>query len=91
MSDSNQTTDACTCDRAQTKQRTCMNCLKDKTYPKDYSERVSSCPVHRKNIAICGANTRGAICDSCEADGYYLSSTGHWPAATYSIKRRDQE
>lgn len=90
MSSTQEPNNNCTChDESQIKQRTCMNCKIEKSYPMPYPERVSKCQVHRGSIAICGPSLGGAICDACEAEGFYLSSTGHWPAAKYEVKRHE--
>lgn len=82
----------CTCnDETQTKERTCMNCKKVSTHRKEYHERVAGCAVHRNRIAICGPLLKGAICNACEAEGYYLRATGSFPSAHYEVKRQEKQ
>lgn len=68
-----------------------MNCKKVSTHRKEYHERVAGCAVHRNRIAICGPLLKGAICNACEAEGYYLRATGSFPSAHYEVKRQEKQ
>lgn len=78
----------CTCnDESMTKTINCFKCGMTWQTQIPYHERVSTCPVHRTSIAICGS-TGPQLCSQCTNEGQYVErqGTGWFPA--YEVKKK---
>jgi len=61
----------CICkDEKYTVTRTCFNCSSSWDTTIDDHERLSRCPIHHRQIAICGL--RAYLCQKCVDDKYTL-------------------
>lgn len=66
----------CVCeDTSLEKNVTCFNneCDNDWSVEMEYFERVSNCPLHHTEIAICGGFIP-LLCVTCKSNGYSISS-----------------
>jgi len=68
----------CTCYAPnQTMTKKCLNCKTEWTADKSMSMKISSCPVHKHTIAVCGAGF--FLCTTCDKD-YKIERDGWFNA-----------